>query len=137
MSFTADTGEPPEHDFPAVGSYIEIAFAYEKLEATVVRHSRLVIQLDNGMTIPFHAVHWWRPVKIKKKEKEKITIELTKPQNIDETIRIAREEHIEHIGEFKKECKISLDGYFVVDEVEAILQKMKQVGCKQSHEVAK
>lgn len=56
-----------------------------------------------------------------------------KQENIDEIIRIAREEHIEHIGEFSKGMKISMAGLFVIDEIEAILQKMILVGCKQSH----
>lgn len=58
-------------------------------------------------------------------------------KNFDEILRICTEDHGEYIGEFDEGNKICLDGFFVIDELEAILMKMKEVGCKQSHEPAK
>ena len=74
-SLSPSKSKVPQHDFPEVGSYIEIVFAMHKpVKATVVRHSALVIQLSNGMTVPFHAVHWWRSAE--EEEKKKVTLEL-------------------------------------------------------------
>jgi len=68
----------PQHDFPEVGSIIEIAFArHAVVKAKVLRHSRLVVNLEvvcyplpwldnpkpgKRVTVPFHAIHWWEVI---------------------------------------------------------------------------
>lgn len=67
----------PAHDFPEVGSFIEICFANHKpVKATVIRHSRLVINLDNNMTVPWHSIHWWKPA-VPDEDYRTVTLELT------------------------------------------------------------
>jgi len=56
--------------------------------------------------------------------------------NLQEAVNIldiCEDEHTEYIGNFYKGEKICLDGQFVIDELEAIIVKMKHVGGKQSH----
>jgi len=49
-------------------------------------------------------------------------------------IKNAKEVHAEFIGDFISGEKLCLDGWFVIDEIEAILTFMKHEKCKKSHD---